>query len=117
MIWEGAGSPSSHLDILANSVQSVKTRNGLGGGRSTDSVVEDLSAKMVYKSLERSLGKAHTHSHSVNRKANQGETITEQLTSTLTLHCFQMKDFGGILQKLDSGFVPKMFNSLPIRNS
>lgn len=61
--------------------------------------------------------KKHSHFLGANRKTKQGETINEQLMFSPRFHWLQMKGFEGILQKLDSGFAPKMFNSLAIKNS
>lgn len=61
--------------------------------------------------------KEHSHLPRANRKTKQGETINEQLSFSPRFHWLQMKGFEGILQNLDSGFVPKMFDSLTIKNS
>lgn len=61
--------------------------------------------------------KKHSHLPRANRKTKQGETTNEQLTFSPRFHWLQMKGFEGILQNLDSGFAPKMFDSLAIKNS
>lgn len=40
----------------------------------------------------------------------------KNLVFNLILHWLQRKGFGGIIQKLDCGLIPKKLNSVPIKN-